>query len=87
MTREEAINILYGIRADNLNLNVIYIKDKYEALGMAIKALKQESVLDKISAEIESLKNANPSYWHRGDMVEREEVFEIIDKYMAESEV
>ena len=43
-------------------------------------------VLDKIRAEIESLQNANPSYWHSGDMVERDEVFEIIDKYKAESE-
>ena len=50
------------------------------------EALKQESVLDKIKAEIESLKNANPSYWNSGDMVEREEVLEIIDKYKAESE-
>ena len=37
--------------------------------------------LDKIRAEIKALSNANPSYWHSGDMVEREEVFEIIDKY------
>jgi hypothetical protein len=48
---------------------------------------KEESktdVLDKIRVEIESLQNANPSYWHSGDMVEREEVFEIIDKYKTE---
>ena len=42
MTREEAINILYGIQADNLNLNDAYTKDKYEALDIAIKALEQE---------------------------------------------
>ena len=42
MTREEAINILCGIQADNLNLNDAYTKDKYEALDMAIKALEQE---------------------------------------------
>ena len=41
MTREEAIDILYGIKADNLNLDDAYIKDKYEALGMAISALEQ----------------------------------------------
>ena len=52
MTREEAINILHGIRADNLNLDDAYTKDKYEALGMAIKALEQETILDKIRAEI-----------------------------------
>lgn len=39
------------------------------------------SVLDKIRTEIKSLQNANPSYWHSGDMVDREEVLEIIDKY------
>jgi hypothetical protein len=41
----------------------------------------EREVLDKIRAEIESLQNANPSYWHSGDMVDREEVLEIIDKY------
>lgn len=50
------------------------------------KALDNENVLDKITVEIESLSNANPSYWHSGDMVDREEVLEIIDKYKAESE-
>ena len=46
----------------------------------------KSDVLDKIRAEIEALSNANPSYWHSGDMVEREDVLEIIDKYKAESE-
>ena len=45
-----------------------------------------DCVLDKIKAEIKALSNANPSYWHSGDMVEREDVLEIIDKYKAESE-
>lgn len=39
------------------------------------------SVLDKIRTEIKSLQNANPSYWHSGDMVDRDDVFDIIDKY------
>ena len=39
------------------------------------------AVLEQIRAEIELLSNANPSYWHSGDMVEREEVLDIIDKY------
>ena len=42
MTREDEINILYGIRSNNLNLNDAYIKDKYDALTAAIKALEQE---------------------------------------------
>lgn len=41
ITTEEAINILYGMQADNLNLDDDYTKDKYEALDMAIKALEQ----------------------------------------------
>jgi len=45
-----------------------------------------DCILDKIRVEIKALSNANPSYWHSGDMVEREEVFDIIDKYKAESE-
>lgn len=42
MTREEAIDILYGIRADNLNLDDTYTKDKYDALDMAIASLKTD---------------------------------------------
>lgn len=38
-------------------------------------------VLDKIKDEIKALSNANPSYWHSGDMVDRDDVLEIIDKY------
>ena len=49
-------------------------------------AQARKDVLDKIRAEIKALSNANPSYWHSGDMVEREDVLEIIDKYKAESE-
>lgn len=41
---------------------------------------------DKIRAEIKALSNANPSYWHSGDMVDRDDVLEIIDKYKAEQE-
>ena len=52
----------------------------------SVQPKPKTDVLDKIRAEIESLSNANPSYWHSGDMVEREEVFDIIDKYKAESE-
>lgn len=47
MTREEAINMLHGIQADSLNLDDAYTKDKYEALVMAIKALEQESFINK----------------------------------------
>lgn len=46
----------------------------------------ERKVLEKIRAEIKSLQNANPSYWHSGDMVDRDDVLEIIDKYMGVSE-
>ena len=86
MTLEEAIDILDD------NFTVIDAHGHYtdeeveQARQMAIKALEQEPVLDKIRAEIEALSNANPSYWHSGDMVDRDDVLEIIDKYRAESE-
>jgi hypothetical protein len=61
-----------------------------EYLDIAMKnIIKQEVnvVLDKIRAEIKALSNSNPSYWHSGDMVDRDDVLEIINKYKAESEV
>ena len=50
MTREEAINLLSQMRKDGegfLSDNTI------EAYDMAIKALEQEPILDKIRAEID----------------------------------
>ena len=43
-------------------------------------------VLDKIRAEVKALPNANPSYSGYIDVVDREDVLEIIDKYKEESE-
>ena len=51
MTTEKAINILYGMKAANLNLDDAYTKDKYEALEMAIKALEQEPCEDTINKQ------------------------------------
>ena len=48
---------------------------KMDALNIAIKALEQQSIIDKIRAEIE----AEP-------YISKIEVLDIIDKYMAESE-
>ena len=81
MTNEKKIAELINIR-DNFN----YTLTPREVFDEAIKALEQGSVLDKIKAEIEALSNANPSYWHSGDMVDRDEVLEILDKYREESE-
>lgn len=61
------------------------IKEKSKADFIALCA-EQVPILDKIRAEIKLLSNSNPSYWHSGDMVDRDDVLEIIDKYKAESE-
>lgn len=39
-------------------------------------------LLNKIKAEIEALSNANPSYTHTCDVVDREDAIDIIDKYI-----
>lgn len=41
VTREEAINNLYNQRAENLNLDDPYIKDRYDSLTMAIRTLEE----------------------------------------------
>ena len=58
-----------------------YSEESHTAMMMAIKALEQEDVLKKIREEIEVLSNANPSYIHTCDVVDREDVLDIIDKY------
>ena len=89
MTREEAIKWIKEHAIDHIDAFTTKseLKDAEEAQLMAIEALEQEPILDKIRAEIESLSNANPSYWYSGDMVDRDDVLDIIDKYKAESEV
>lgn len=48
-----------------------------------VKAIPLE-VLEQIRAEVKQLPNANPSYWNTCDVVEREDVFDIIDEYRQE---
>ena len=90
MTREEAIKILkeieYPVNRDNKEYRDM-------AFDMAIKALEQESILDKIRAEIEELTKcpygteclgANcPS--NTDCMICGDHVLQIIDEYKAES--
>lgn len=57
--------------------------EEYRELTAKLDGHDKE-LLDKIRAEIKELSNANPSYWHSGDMVDRDDVLEIIDKYKAE---
>lgn len=57
MTREEAIeynqNLKMYMKVSDKNQPCKFLEENYIALDMAIKALEQESVLDKIRAEIE----------------------------------
>lgn len=78
MTREEALSILktFKITGDR----------HHEAFDMAIKALEQESVLDKIRAEIETdLSHFCFDEWGNENLIWKE-IKAIIDKYKAESE-
>lgn len=79
MTNQEAIEVIKDIynytKWDTYTTN--------DARTMAIKAL---TAIDNIRQEIRKLSNANPSYWHTCDVIEREEVLDIIDKYIKEGD-
>lgn len=81
MTREEAIKELeFAKLTDDYML--------HEAADMAIKTLEQESILDKIRAEIEQLRLHKAQFLTNDNKVciDSQEVLNIIDKYKAESE-
>ena len=95
MTREEAINILEQYREKPTLINEIETVEEAvwldEALEVAIKALEQEPILDKIRAEIKALPTnyievQRPHSVVKRDVVELGLVMQIIDKYKAESE-
>ena len=73
MTREEAIYELEHMKTWSKDLS----DDEIEAIAIALKALNQEPILDKIRDEIVHLHD-----W----AFSREEILQIIDKYKAESE-
>ena len=50
------------------------------------EALEQETILDKIRAEIEALEEGIFSYHNDRPWIFKDEVLGIIDKYMAETE-
>lgn len=62
MNGEEAINLLREMRADNLNLDDVYTKDKYEALGMAIEAIEQIECLTDRPCNVCRFKTENGCY-------------------------
>jgi hypothetical protein len=84
MTREGLIN--YGemfleVNNDSKNSNT------YEFIEEALKLFKQEeSVLDKIKAEIEALPKTYPFVNHFDTYVKENDVRKIIDKYKKEME-
>jgi hypothetical protein len=71
MKREEAIKMLRGMKAENLNLANLYTKDKYNSLDMAIKALEQEPCEDCISRKavlnMSDIVGEMPTYSHPYD--------------------
>jgi hypothetical protein len=97
MTREEAIICLKGIK--NVGHDIFTEqRDFQESLNIAIQALEQEPILDKIRAEITEYGSIWVEYKITGkrdkdieqlvsDILKqaKEQVLEIIDKYKAES--
>ena len=88
MTREQAI-------AHGKEQLEIFGGEHREFIEKAIRALQQESILDKIRAEIEKTTSRYTISRERGAMgqvewsdrlIKESEVLEIIDKYKAESE-
>ena len=77
MTREEAIRHLNTYSTTNGSGQTSQAQHE-EAKRMGIKALEQESILDKIRAEIDNALSDG--------MVHKKTVLGIIDKYKAESE-
>ena len=76
MTREEAIAFFEDMNECTYG--------NLEAVEMAIEALKQEPILDKIRAEIEQTSETVDGFlMHDGTKIT---VLQIIDKYKAESE-
>lgn len=86
MTREEAIFCEKSYIGETNCTDCKYYSTETcqsrESHKMAIKALEQEPVLDKIKAEIEQFADAHCS----GDDIKIYDVFQIIDKYRLKSE-
>ena len=86
MTKEEALKLWLPI----ISMGIDNMPELKEALEMAIKALEQEPILDKIRAEIdahrEKLKIMADDDWYAGKIRGYDCSIEIIDKYKVESE-
>ena len=82
MTRKEAIAELKR----DIELDNDFTEDYLNAVNMAIKALEQEPILDKIRAEIEELHLIGYATVDGKREIASRAVMQIIDKYKAESE-
>jgi hypothetical protein len=84
MTREDAIHFLKGYLDEE-----VYTEKCRNAHEMAIKALEQEPILDKIRAEIQDIAFDSQEIdgEHESIMIlELNDALNIIDKYKGESE-
>ena len=90
MTREEQLDWLYRLRSEIY----VYMPKEWlipmnDALDMSIKALEQESILDKIRAEIEEEKEAPPCFDDDNMFAYRtglDDALYIIDKHIGGQE-
>jgi hypothetical protein len=96
MTREEAIKYLNGIKAENLNIDVMYINDRYCALKTAIKSLEAwDKVIEEIKEQFDGCdicewfedydydENNISEYRYAGSV---DDILDIIKKHFGEVE-
>lgn len=82
MTPQEAQIIIGNIPIKPEVLDDCYDITEYQiAKAMAIEALEQESILDKIRAEINALPKTYPFINHFDTYVKEDDVLRIIDEY------
>lgn len=83
MTRDDAIKILKSKMDGHTDTSYEWV----ETVRMAIKALEQEPILDKIRAEIirKHFSIVEKNDFDNGRTYSYEEVLEIIDKYKGEN--
>lgn len=84
MTREEALKLWLPVVV--MGVSDGRMPEVKEAVEMAVKALEQQPVLDKIISEIEQLPKTYPFVDHYDIYVKEEDVIKILIKYKAESE-
>ena len=94
MSNKEAINLLKQVNHILVNDDDYWTKNTHEplntAFSMAIKALEQESVLDKIRADVIARYPKNyagePELGGNACEFSLNEILKILDKYKAEME-